>query len=238
MTEILQSSLPQKVTSRVLKRIAQGDYPPGSSLPTENEMATEYGVSRIVVREATRLLSAKRVIEVQQGRGTFVTPHEFWNHMDSQVLVALLEAGQLGELAHDIVEMREILEVEAAGLAAIRAEPSDIERLLELLESMSRVSDSDTAAYVRLEHQFHIQIWRAAKNRLLLQTLESLSEVFQMVKEIVYHNNWADVDRDHRALLVALEQQDVVAAKTAITQDISRFEDEIQEALQNGLDKR
>ena len=235
MTIILQSSLPQQVTSGVLQRIARGDYQPGTALPTENEMAAEYGVSRIVIREATRLLSAKRVIVVQQGRGTFVTPQETWNHMDPHILIALLEAGELGNLAHDIVEMRKILEIEAAGLAALRAQPADLERLAQLLEQMGQVPENDTTTYIRLEREFHSQIWRAAHNRLVLQTLESLSEVFQVVKELVYHNNWADVDRDHRALLEAIENKDAGSARLAVAQDIARFADEIQTALEDGL---
>jgi DNA-binding GntR family transcriptional regulator len=100
---------------------------------------------------------------------------------------------------------------------------------------MSSVSDSDTEAYIQFEHQFHTEIWRAARNRLLLQTLESLSEVFRRVKELVYQNNWDDVDRDHRVLLDAIEERDPAAARMAVLQDILRFEDEIRHALESGL---
>ena len=235
MPKIEQRSLPQEVTHQILMRIASGDYAQGDSLPNEHEMAAQFGVSRIVVREAIRLLSSKRVIDVRQGRGTFVTDQATWNHMDPQVLVALLKTGRLGELAQDIVEMRLLLEVEAAGLAAERAQPTNINTLHDLLHAMVSVSDSDTETYIQLEHQFHTEIWRAARNRLLLQTLESLSEVFRLVKELVYRHNWEDVDRDHRMLLGAVEQRNPVAARSAVAQDILRFEDEIRQALEKGL---
>jgi DNA-binding FadR family transcriptional regulator len=236
LSKIEQRRLPQEVTQQILMRIARGDYAQGDSLPNEHEMAAQFGVSRIVIREATRLLSSKRVIDVQQGRGTFVTDQQTWNHMDPQILEALLKAGRLGELAQEIVEMRTLLEVEAAGLAAQRAQPADIETLRDLLTAMSAVADTDTDAYIQLEHAFHIQIWQTAHNRLLLQTLESLSGVFRLVKELVYKHNWQDVDRDHRLVVAAIEKNDPKAARAAALQDILRFEDEILQALMNGLD--
>jgi len=235
LSKIEQRSLPQEVTHQILMRIASGDYAQGDSLPNEHEMAAQFGVSRIVIREATRLLSSKRVIDVRQGRGTFVTDQETWNHMDPQILVALLKTGRLGELAKDIVEMRKILEGEAAALAAQRAEQGNIKVLRDLLSAMSSVSNTDTVSYIQLEHKFHIEIWRAAHNRLLLQTLESLSEIFRLVKEQVYRHNWEDVDRDHRALLGAIEEHDSAAARKAVSQDIARFEEEISQALEKGL---
>lgn len=237
MVKLIQKRLPQEVSSQVLMQIADGEYPPGMSLPSENKMAEEFGVSRIVIREAAQLLRNKGVVEIQQGRGTFVRPLHAWNQTDPQVLLALLRAGRLGSLAQDLVEIRKMLEVEAAGLAAARANEEDIESLRTSLDEMQKTVDQ-TTAYVRVEHQFHIQIWQAARNTLLEYLLNSFSEVFRKVKEQVYDNNWEDPNRHHRALLAAIKRHDSDAARTAMEADISEFQDEIRQALERGFRKQ
>src|SRR5574341_1750682 len=105
-------------------RIVKGEFLPGANLPTEYEIAEEFGVSRIVIREATRLLNSKGIVDSRQGRGTFVTPVASWNQLDPQILMALLKAGRLGDLAQDLVEVRKMLEVEAADRKSTRLNSS------------------------------------------------------------------------------------------------------------------
>ena len=61
------------------KQIAQGEYAPGTALPSEAELCNRFEVSRNVMREIIKMLSTKRLIDAQPHRGLFVMPSEQWN---------------------------------------------------------------------------------------------------------------------------------------------------------------
>ena len=202
-------------------------------MPPEGELAQEFGVSRIVIREAIRSLSAKGVVAVRQGRNTVVNPVDHWNQLDPQILIFRIKAGKSGALAQDLVEIRRVLEVEAAGLAAVRATGDDIATLRELLAGMV-AAVPDVTRHSPLENQFHTRIWHAAGNELLLHLLKTLGEVFGATKEFVHGSNLPDWDTYHITLLEAIEGHDVDGARQAMDCDIARFEEELRIEIEKG----
>ncbi len=214
-------------------QVVTGEYPPATQLPPENELAESFGVSRIVTREAMRILSAKGVVAVRQGRNTAVNPIDRWNLLDPEVLIALFKVGKLGSLAQDIADMRKMLEVEAAGLAARRATEDDISSLRQLLGAMIE-NTHNSSAYIPLDDRFHARVWRAANNVLLLHLLNTLDEVFVYAKEFIFDDQLPDRDREHCALFEAIERRDSAAARDAVGRDIARFDEELCIALENG----
>ena len=117
--------------------IVAGQRPPGDPLPSEQELAAHFDVSRGVARETIRGLEERGLISVRHGRGATVSPPERWERFDPDVLEALLVSPRRTEVLGEYIECRRIIEVEAAGLAAERATPDSVERL--------------TAAYARME---------------------------------------------------------------------------------------
>jgi len=222
------------VASRCLSQIASEEYPPGTNLPPEGQLAQDFGVSRIVIREAIRTLSAKGVVEVRQGRNTVVNPVDRWNQVDPQILLSRIKAGKGEGLAQDLVEIRKVLEVEAAGLAAARATDEDIATLRGLLAGMV-AANPDATLHFPLESQFHARVWCAADNALLLHLLKTLDEVFGAAKAFVYGNNLPDWDGYHIALFEAIERHDVDGARQAMDCDVARFEEELRIAIEKGL---
>ena len=233
LSKVIPRSLPQEVAARILLQIVNDEYPPGTQLPPENELAESFGVSRIVTREAMRILSARGVVAVRQGRNTAVNPIDRWNLLDPQVPIALFKAGKLGSLAQDIVDMRKMLEVEAAGLAARRATEEDRSSLRELLGAMIE-NTHNSPAYVPLEDGFHGCVWRAANNVLLLHLLNTLDKVFICAKEFIFDDDLPDRDREHCALSEAIERHDSAAARDAMGRDIARFDEELRLVLEGG----
>ena len=233
MPRLIPRPLSQAVVSTCLSQIANEEYPPGTNLPPEGKLAQEFGVSRIVIREAIRTLSAKGVVAVRQGRNTVVNPVDHWNQLDPQVLLFRIKAGKGRALAQDLVEIRRMLEVEAAGLAAVRATEEDIVTLRELLASMV-AAVPDATMHSPLENQFHARIWHAASNALLLHLLKTLGEVFGAAKEFVYGSNLPDWDMYHITLLEAIERHDVDGARQAMNCDIARFEEELRIEIEKG----
>jgi GntR family transcriptional regulator, transcriptional repressor for pyruvate dehydrogenase complex len=233
LQKIAPRSLPLEVSSRFLTQIVDGEYPPGSTLPPENELAQSFDVSRIVVREAMRILGTKGVVSVRQGRNTTVNLLSEWNHLDPQILLVLFESRQLGELAHHLVEIRRILEVEAAGLAAERARDEEIQHLGDLVDEMQSY-ELAVPAYFTLENEFHAYVWKMSRNALLEEMLAMLQKVFEMVKEHSAIVNGADRDQWHVALCDAMEKRDTSAARSAMEADVTQFERQVARFLANG----
>ena len=233
MQKITPRSLPLEVAGSFLAQIVGGDYPPESTLPPENDLAQSFDVSRIVIREAMRVLGTKGVVSVRQGRNTTVNPLSEWNHLDPQILLVLFESRQLGELAQHLVEIRRILEVEAAGLAAERATDEEILQLRTVLAEMQSY-EITVPAYLSLENQFHTYVWKMAQNALLEEMLHTLNEVFEVAKEYSALVNAVDRDQWHAAMCDAFEQRDVAAARNAMESDVSQFERQIARFLADG----
>src|SRR5688572_14483524 len=112
------------VASSISREIAEGRLKPGDQLPTEQALAQTFGVSRNVVREAIARLRSEGRIWSQQGRGAFVT-----DAANTTVLTIDYDALQQGNAYLSLFELRGILEVEAAALAAKRRTSEDLARM-------------------------------------------------------------------------------------------------------------
>ena len=133
----------------MLKTILSERLNVGDRLPSERELGEQFGVSRTVVREAVRALAAKGVIEVRTGSGLRVAAVDAAAVRESMSLF-LHGIGLDFEKVH---EVRSLLEVHLAGLAAERASDDDIAQLRETHKRMSAAADVEAASLIDLE--FH-----------------------------------------------------------------------------------
>src|ERR1044072_4366305 len=102
--------------------IASNDLKPGDALPSERELGEQFGVSRTVIREAVRALAAKGVIDVRTGSGLRVAACGAATVSES---MSLFMRGRSTLDYPKVHEVRAMLEVEVAGLAAERASRED-----------------------------------------------------------------------------------------------------------------
>src|SRR5437762_9890658 len=107
-------------------RIVRGELEADDPLPTEDELSGELSVSRTVLREATKVLAAKRLVESRPKTGTRVRPRKDWNLLDPDVLAWQVEAGADAEFLAQALEVRRMIEPAAARLAAERATPAQV----------------------------------------------------------------------------------------------------------------
>jgi DNA-binding FadR family transcriptional regulator len=163
----LTISIRDRVTSELAMRILSGHYPQGSLLPTEAELGAELGVSRTALREATRTLAAKGLIETRQRAGTRVRPSEEWNRLDSDILawIGLIEPDL--DFVKGLTEARKIIEPAAAELAARRATARNLAVIEEGYEAMCAAPVSDLDACARADVRFHVGILKASQNPVL-----------------------------------------------------------------------
>jgi len=195
-------------------RIASGRIPPGSYLPSETELEHEFRVSRTVVREAAKMLSAKGLVTVRQRTGTKVEPREHWQWLDAQ-LIGWLSHGRISsEELKAFAEARLIIEPGAAALAALRATDEQRQTIIDAYRRMER-DQSDPAAAVAADKAFHMSILAATHNPVL----QSLRQAIESILDAVFPHTvgaFAANLKNHAAVAEAIAAGDATAAKHAM----------------------
>ncbi len=204
--------LSQSIADTILSMITiEKRFTAGDKLPNENELSAELNVSRTTLREAIRILVAYNILEIQRGKGTFVTQAAFEQTPD---------LGQLSDIkvnAKDLYEMRLIFEPEAAYLAAIRGTDAEIKRILEFGE---RIEQEIKAGKDRTdnEHLFHKAIAQATHNEFMNQLMPILYQAIAkgVTLSAMSQKAVSDTVNDHRMIMDFLEQRNAEGAKNAM----------------------
>ncbi|WP_432102279.1 FadR/GntR family transcriptional regulator [Streptomyces sp. bgisy091] len=152
------SPLVEQAAEYLRERIAAGDWPVGSRLPAETALAASLGVGRSTVREALRSLAGAGLVQARQGAGVFVIaiePSEDW-------AAALRRAA-----VTDVYEVRMVVEVEAARMAAHRRTDEDVTAITEALAGRRGAADAGDAAFVDADIALHTAVVAAAHNPVL-----------------------------------------------------------------------
>src|SRR6478609_226560 len=150
------------VVQGIGRRIVRGELAPGEILPEQGEWSRMLGVSRTVVREATKVLAAKGLVESRSKRGTVVLPRSDWRLLDPDVLAWLSEAGLDPEFLRGMFEVRRIIEPAVARLAAERATPDELAAIQVPFEAMASAHDETT--YLEADIRYHSQLVAATHN--------------------------------------------------------------------------
>lgn len=156
-------------------RIASGEYATGDVLPRADIWAEQLGVSRTVIREVTRVLAEKGMVESRQRSGTRVRPRSEWNLVDPEVIAWQRQAGPDLQFFRDLSDVRVAIESTAARLAAARATADEVAAMRDLYARMEG-EIGDPAAYAAADLDLHAAILRATHNVLLAQLTHTISE--------------------------------------------------------------
>ncbi|MEU8057826.1 FadR/GntR family transcriptional regulator [Microbispora bryophytorum] len=153
-----RSPLVDQAVESLREQIAEGRWPVGTRLPGETTLATTLGVGRSTVREALRALAGAGLVQARQGAGVFViatSPAEDWTARLRRAAVA------------DVYEVRMLVEVQAARLAARRRTPDDVTALHAALEARRAAARESDAAFVDADIALHAAVVTAAHNPVL-----------------------------------------------------------------------
>lgn len=201
-------TLPERVAAQLRERILAGEFPVGSLLPGEVQLAQELGVSRNSVREALRALVHAGLLGARAGYGTYV-------RATSDVAPALIR--QLEHTrASDVTEVRGILEREAARFAAQRASTKQVRSLREALVERTRAHDGLRSEDADLE--FHRLLLEASGNALLLELYRGIGGNEQAIGQLGLDDQMpglAEIDDAHEAIVDAVASRDVDLAGRA-----------------------
>lgn len=171
------------IAIQIEEAIFEKKYPPGSKLPSENDLCKQFGVSRTSVREALGALEAQGMIEIIKGKGMFVK--QITTEIVSNSMQKYLKLSSDRDYVMDLVHSRQIIEPGIAYYAAINHNDEDIVALTENIESL-RTSSGDFEVLAGLDNLFHMNLARASKNRIMPLLLDPIHKLMPEVKSSIY----------------------------------------------------
>lgn len=216
-----------QVAQQLQQLMEAGDFKPGKRLPSERDLAEQFGVSRPTIREAMIALEIAGLVEVRSGSGVYVLEREGNS--------AELDASQ-GAGPFEILEARKLIEGETCALAAQRINDEQLLRLQELLDEMAEENKQEGATE-QADQQFHCLIAEAAGNGALSATISWLwqlrneSEISTHFHQRVRREGSRPIIADHRAILQALQARDSAAARDAMASHLQRVIDDLLEVM-------
>jgi GntR family transcriptional repressor for pyruvate dehydrogenase complex len=220
------------VAERLLDEIVQRRLSPGEAVPTERELARSFGVGRSSVREALRVLESKGVIRANVG--TFEVA-DFGNPLSHSLrLLLTLEEADVREL----FEVRRVIEVEMAAVAAERRTDEDLARMDEALGAMHEHIASEER-YIDADIRFHLAVVGATRNRIAHRMMEAIRDILRRALGPVFHVPGSPElsTEQHRAIRDAIAAGDAEAARTRMLEHLIRTGGEAREAWAGSKDR-
>ena len=223
LTQKRPKSIHYQIVESLGREIVTGVFPVGSQMPTESILAS-LGVGRLALREAMKVLASMGMVLILPKTGTHVLPRESWNLFDPSVLQWHVLYAFDEEFTKDLVELRNMIEPVAAGLAATQATPEQIEKIRQAYIDMAHAKTH--ADYLGADLRFHGAVLSSCKNRFIRQLQIPISEVLK-VSFKASSAPARDVDREHalnlhQALLIAIENHDSAGSISAVERLIER----------------
>jgi DNA-binding FadR family transcriptional regulator len=209
----VEGRLVDRVASEIQRLIVDGQLLAGMRLPSEMELAAQLAVSRTVIREAVHILMAKGLLETRPGVGTIV--REVTRDQVVEPLGHLLRVHN-ASLDH-LYQVRAILEVEIAALAAAQAGEQDIAELQRMIREMEAASGNpETVA--ACDAEFHRWLAQTTANPLLIILLDSIRDLMQEVRLRVSTEPFVlrTIIPDHRRVLDCIIARDPEGARRAM----------------------
>ncbi|WP_088288159.1 FadR/GntR family transcriptional regulator [Kineosporia sp. A_224] len=217
----------------LIVRIVSGRYPAGSLIPTETQLGEEFGVSRTVVREGTKVLADKGLLLSRRGLGTRVLDPSEWRTFDPDVLAARLEHGDRSTVLREVLVLRRSIEPELAARAAELAEDDELADLTQFMSTLA-AAQRDTKAYMRLDAEFHARVAELGRNSLLRDVTRFLEHPVAIQRELtgkIPGASTKETHRQHNAVFLAIVDRDPERARVAMLDHIRWAEDRLDRVL-------
>lgn len=211
----------QQVAGAIASAITDGQYPIGSRLPSERDLAEEFGVSRPTVREAMIALEIRGLVEARHGSGIYVM-----EGAEAGAPPLDLDIG-----AFELTEARRLFEGEACALAASVITDEELAELETILADMVGENSLATSIGEQADRRFHLTIARATRNTAILMVVETLWDIryrSPLCAAMLTRARQVGVRpliEDHREILDALIQRDPAAARQVMRAHLGRVID-------------
>lgn len=204
-----------------------------SPFPTEAQLAEQHSVSRSVIREAVKMLTAKGLLSARPRQGTIIQPSAFWNLFDTDVLRWLLERKFSVDLLKYFNQLRVAIEPEAAALAAVYANAGERKAIAAGLERM-QAAEKDLDDPLNADIAFHVAILKASGNPFFVQFQDMVATALQTSIQFTNSVKGRSASvADHAAVKEAIMRRHPERAHAAMRKIISDVLDLIEDTKPN-----
>lgn len=212
------------IVDQLQSLIFSGKFAPGDRLPAEKELTEHFHVSRISVRDALRVLESQGLIKIRVGAGggTFVAQPN--SEFVTESLTNMLRLHRTS--IRDLVEARQIIETNIVALAAERATAEDIAKIQTAIDHARAGRAAADPHFTPHSVEFHVALAEAAKNQVLLFTVNSFRTLFyQVVEKLIPDPAMAEraID-DHQEILTAIQARDAARARELMRAHLAYFQ--------------
>lgn len=218
---IKRVNISEQVFEQLKNMLIHDVWKQGEKLPSENELAEQFNVSRITVRQAIQKLSILGLTETRVGEGSFVKTIDLSDSMNA-LMPSVYLCEQSNSSMYEIQQFREIVEIESTRLAVEKATKEDIEEL-KLIYKIMKDCKSDLKQFAKEDFNFHFKIGVITKNNLLIKTYKILREVLLIsMTGIIEEMGCKDGLYYHAELIKAFEKHDGDKAAELIREHIRK----------------
>ena len=223
------SRLYRQIADQLRHLIESGEFPVGSRLPSERELAEKLGVSRPSVREALIALEVEGRVRIRMGSGVYVVD-------PPAQAIARLWAGRQPDGPFEVLKARELIESAICSEAVSLVEPADIAALDMILEQMA-APGLDSEGLVALDRSFHVALAGILRNGVLVRCVgdlfdQRISPYFrQLARYFESPDSWRRAVAEHRAIRDALARGDGTAAREAMRRHLQKSQERFSQSF-------
>lgn len=211
------------IVQQIKNQVFTGRIPAGNRLPSENELCETFGVSRTTVRDALRVLESQGFVEIKVGAGggAFVTEPRHETVTESLSNMLKMQNVDIEQLA----EARLVIETSIVALAAKRATAKDLATIEEAIAEARAGQNSGDPHFTPHSVSFHVALAQAAKNQVLLFTVNSFRSLFyETIEKLVPDPDMqARAIDDHQKILDAIKERNAEKAERIMRAHLRYF---------------
>jgi GntR family transcriptional repressor for pyruvate dehydrogenase complex len=226
----------EEVIEQIKQLIVVGELQPGDKLLSERELSEKLNVSRASIREAFSALEIMGIITIRPGEGSFVRQVSFEGMLEPLSFLLHVNVDD----AMNLLEVRKMLEVEIAALAASRATPEDIEDMRQALHRMvDEVNDGEVGD--KADAEFHYAVLKAAHNPILIKLMSAVSDLMNSTyrfsrQKIFMEGNMQKILYDsHCSIFQAIEQKKPKLARKMMEKHLTMVEESLVQLKRGGI---
>ncbi|WP_158737144.1 FadR/GntR family transcriptional regulator [Alteribacillus sp. YIM 98480] len=233
--QIESKKISEIVREQIEEMIKRGDVQPGEKLDSVVQLSDQFQVSRSAVREALSALRAVGIVTIKQGEGTFVNNYDFSSVLDPMKPERIISKKEMLEL----FEIRKIMEVGAAELAAKKRTANHLISIDNALQDMKHASGENNVGE-SADVAFHLTIAEASQNKLMLDMMNQLSDTLRKTmfesRRVWLFSEKQTLERlyeEHELIYAAIKAEDAERARTGMFEHLTNVEKTIIKGLES-----
>lgn len=223
----------EEIVEQIKQLIIDGQIRAGDKLPSERQLIESFRVSRASIREALSALEMMGLLEIRTGEGAYIRQHQTDSMAASLTWAVAMEKNAVLEL----LEIRKMLEVQAAGQAAERATKEDLDIIERLLAGMRLEMYSLGSIGEKSDYLFHYNIAKATHNNITIRLMGIISDYMKhLFREIRMEKNEGKYNsellfQDYENIFLSLQNRDANKARKRMKVHLDRVEEQILKVI-------